>query len=293
MNLRNFFNNVSKKNRIYYAEEIGRMKPEKFKELEAEINYQINNLGIPREADLRNSMDVYQERTSDLFGNKINNYYSLATDELSAPTPTLKGNVDYNVKVNKNGLTFGEELGDKLFPNMSKMLPIGGANLRNSRYDMESAKNDKDVILVNRRTDLGNTNLTEWMDKVGIPKDARGVIYKDTSLASNKLANSKAIADYIANNEDALRKRSIDTAVVEFLWNEDPDAFIGIQHATLHNPYIDEEGYFNATLNDYYDFKRRRGLNPINIINNWGVSMQDKKKLENYFNTYYIRKRLR
>ncbi len=57
-NLRNFFNKVSNNNRIFTAEDIGNMTRNEFGALEEAINFQMNNLGIPRSIDLEGDSDV-------------------------------------------------------------------------------------------------------------------------------------------------------------------------------------------------------------------------------------------
>ena len=57
-NLKNFFNTISNNNKIYTAEDIGKMSAEEFMTNEKAIDYQMENLGIPRESDLSGNPDV-------------------------------------------------------------------------------------------------------------------------------------------------------------------------------------------------------------------------------------------
>lgn len=57
-NLRNFINAIANDNRIYTAEDIGKMTSKEFLANEKAIDYQLNNLGIPRESDLVGNPDV-------------------------------------------------------------------------------------------------------------------------------------------------------------------------------------------------------------------------------------------
>ena len=50
--LRNFINAITNDNKIYTAEDIGGMSGDEFMENEKAINYQMANLGIPRESEL-------------------------------------------------------------------------------------------------------------------------------------------------------------------------------------------------------------------------------------------------
>ena len=57
-NLRNFINAITNDNRIYTAEDIGSMTNKEFMANEKAIDYQMANLGIPRESELTGNPDV-------------------------------------------------------------------------------------------------------------------------------------------------------------------------------------------------------------------------------------------
>ena len=56
--LRNFINAITNDNRLYTAEDIGEMTNREFLDNEKAIDYQLNNLGIPRRGDLAGNPDV-------------------------------------------------------------------------------------------------------------------------------------------------------------------------------------------------------------------------------------------
>ena len=56
--LRNFINAITNDNKIYTAEDIGEMTNREFLDNEKAIDYQLNNLGIPRRGDLAGNPDV-------------------------------------------------------------------------------------------------------------------------------------------------------------------------------------------------------------------------------------------
>ncbi len=56
--LRNFINAITNDNKIYTAEDIGSMSGDEFMENEKAIDYQMANLGIPRESELTGNPDV-------------------------------------------------------------------------------------------------------------------------------------------------------------------------------------------------------------------------------------------
>lgn len=57
-NIREFFNEIANDNRIFTREDIGQMSGEEFRTHEKAIDYQLSNIGIPRNADIAASDDV-------------------------------------------------------------------------------------------------------------------------------------------------------------------------------------------------------------------------------------------
>lgn len=106
--------------------------------------------------------------------------------------------------------------------------------------------------------------------------------------------NSPEIRNYISKNySNLINNKQNHTADIEFIYNKIPtDNYLGIQNCKLYNPHITSDGYFNAMIVDYYDFKHRKGNSFPVKINNWGYSMQEKGLLENQFNIYQIREKL-
>ena len=121
LNLKNFFNTISNNNKIYTAEDIGKMSAEEFMTNEKAIDYQMENLGIPRESDLSGNPDVvyvhaytrddgtevrahYRSKPDGVGGN---NYEHSGTSTGAAediePTLKLDGGITYNnYPINKN-----------------------------------------------------------------------------------------------------------------------------------------------------------------------------------------------
>ncbi len=112
--LRNFINAITNDNKIYTAEDIGGMSGDEFMENEKAINYQMANLGIPRESDLSGNPDVvyvhaytrddgtevraHYRSKPDVVGS--NNYEHSGTSTGAAvdiePTLKLEGGITYN-----------------------------------------------------------------------------------------------------------------------------------------------------------------------------------------------------
>ena len=119
--LRNFINAITNDNKIYTAEDIGGMSGDEFMENEKAIDYQMANLGIPRESELSNNPDVvYVHAYTRDDGTEVkahyrskpdgvgsNNYEHSGTNTGAAadidPTLKLEGGITYNdYPINKN-----------------------------------------------------------------------------------------------------------------------------------------------------------------------------------------------
>lgn len=101
MALKDFFNKISNSDRIYTAEDIGRMDSEEFIANEPAIDYQLNNLGIPREAELAASDEVYVRSYTRDDGTKVRAYYRSkpnpsAAENSADQSPVLYGGVQYD-----------------------------------------------------------------------------------------------------------------------------------------------------------------------------------------------------
>ena len=119
--LRNFINAITNDNKIYTAEDIGGMSGDEFMENEKAINYQMANLGIPRESELTGNPDVvYVHAYTRDDGTEVkahyrskpdgagsNNYEHSGTStgasaNIEQPT-VLEGGITYNdYSINKN-----------------------------------------------------------------------------------------------------------------------------------------------------------------------------------------------
>lgn len=101
-NLKNFFNPVLNDNRLFTAEDIGRMTPEIFAANEQAINYQINNLGIPRNADLARNRDiVYVQAYTKNDGTRVQAHYRSKPDNIADKTTNIKRtDIEFNRTLN-------------------------------------------------------------------------------------------------------------------------------------------------------------------------------------------------
>ena len=209
-------------------------------------------------------------------------------------------NINSSNKV-EDKMTLDEKLINILGKAASPKMKVAGANLQNAMNDFEYAKKNKHAYILNSRKEILNTELNNLMDNVGIPQDARGVVYDNNSEQSQLLWQSTEIQDFVKNNlQDLISGKTEKVYDIEFIVKgnlEGLDNFLGLQHCKLYNPYITSNGYFMGIIVDYYDFEKRKYTGDIEkdafiYINNWGYSLQQKEYLENQFNIYILLEKL-
>lgn len=296
MKLKDFFNKISNSDRIYTAEDIGRMDSEEFIANEPAIDYQLNNLGIPREAELAASDEVYVRSYTRDDGTKVRAYYrskpnsSAAAENSANQSTVLYGGVQYDDYKNtadksflsdikfdnslnplsylpenvynfpvKNEMTLKERFIDNAIRPVSSFMTISGANLQNARRDFKYAQNNKNAYIVQSRSEIKNKGLDKLMDNIGIPKNSRGVIYDYNSKQSKQIFKSPEIQEYLRENySELLSNKQDNTTEIEFKkHNLFDDNYYGLQHCKLYNPHITSDGYFSGAIIDYYDFDYR------------------------------------
>ena len=288
-NLKEFFNKISNNNRIYTREDIGNMSSDEFRSHGRGIDYELANLGIPTDSDMALSDDVvYVHSYTRDDGTKVSAHYRSKAGHVTGAASNIP---NYSTQPK---MTAEETALDILGRGASRFMPIAGANLQNARRNFEYAKENDNAYIINSRSEIKNKGLNDLMDRVGILKNSRGVIYDINSEQSKKLFNSPEIRNYISKNYSKLvNNKENPAADIEFRYNKIPtDNYLGIQHCKLYNPHITSDGYFNGMIVDYYDFEHRKGNSIPTQINNWGYSMQEKGLLENQFNIYQIREKL-
>ncbi len=170
---------------------------------------------------------------------------------------------------------------------------VANSNMDNAIHDMAATKNNPFAKII-ARSDIKNAGLNKLLDNIGVPKSSRGSFYNANSVQSKQLSESKQINDFVKNNYEKILKGEIQNAPIHFngIFGKGLDNRAGIQHAIIHNPRIDNNGNFSGIIVDYYDFVHRTGLNPTNVPNNWGYSMQQRGLLENQFNIYLLYKKI-
>lgn len=253
---------------------------EKYKKLEKlwQTYQQVSNLlsrikTYAKNSDYKQVINELENFTKDNFA-QINNINS-------------NNNVEDKMTLNENIINMAGKI-------ISPHLKVAGANLQNAMNDFEYARKNKHAYILNSRKEILNTELNNLMDNVGIPQDARGVIYDNNSEQSKLLWQSPEIQDFVKNNlQDLISGKAKEVYDIEFIKYEFlDDTYYGLQHCKLFNPQITPDGYFNGIIIDYYDFVKRIVNGIGDYINNWGYSMQEKGLLENIFNIYIIYEKL-
>lgn len=209
----------------------------------------------------------------------------------------LTGGVTKNATFDDSGLSKEEIFQRDLYTGnfAQKFFPIAHTNLMNSLGGLNKVQPDTGAVVFRNRNVLQNITdngqgINNLMDNLRIPQNSRGVYYGPDSYLARKVQNSPAIQWKLFKNYNNYQNNKPDTNPINFTPLVNKDAFAGIQHATLYKPHI-ENGRFKTSVVDWYDFNHRfKGNKLLNIPNNWGAAMQDKGKLENYSNVYYIDK---
>lgn len=212
-------------------------------------------------------------------------------------SPFLYGGVTKNVMFDDRGISKEEIFQRDLYTGnfAKKNFPIAHTNLVNSLGGLNKVQPDTGAVVFKNRNDLQNitrdgTGINNLMDNLRIPQNSRGVYYSPNSYLARKVQHSPAMQWNLFKNYNNYLNNNPDSNSINFTPLMNIDAFAGIQHATLYKPHIDN-GRFKTSVVDWYDFNHRdKGNKLLNIPNNWGAEMQDKGKLENYSNVYYIDK---
>ena len=175
-------------------------------------------------------------------------------------------------------------------------MPVANTCLRNALHGFKMAKENPNVTILNSRDEVKNKSIKKALIDYKVPENSKGIYYGINSNESNKIAESNTIQMFIYENYDKLINNTIPKEIViSFEKESDKDIYYAIHGCKLVNPKITTDGYFEATIVDYYDFKYREPKNEFDLankINNAGYRLQEKGYIDNYFNIYYISKKL-
>ncbi len=312
-NLKNFFNKIANNNRIYTAEDIGNMTSKEFAENEKAINYQMKNLGIPRQSDLTNNSDVvYVHAYTKDDGTKVKAHYRSKPDGVGSNNYQNDGvttggasNVN-NLNMKNSGIKSTDakntqtadfsylENTNLITKHLAKFNAEKNANRPDARELMNIAlsgfknlpEHPEFNIFQPEAVDYVNNQLDIKASKgLTIPKNWHGVIYDKNSGFAKRLSNSPELQTQIISQYDKKSKK-FTTNQIGIGFTQDKNLNYSIGHGTILNPKI-ENGVFRGILFDKYDYKWLSKEELPNLetrkLNNSAYTIQTFKKLTNYY----------
>ncbi len=249
LNLKNFFNTISNNNKIYTAEDIGKMSAEEFMTNEKAIDYQMENLGIPRESDLSGNPDVvyvhaytrddgtevkahYRSKPDGVGGN---NYEHSGTNTGAAkdiePTLKLDGGITYNnYPINKNAGI--RNYFEHQFNNTNGFLNEIGLSLGINLLGYPSNQNDA-VALWNMASDSTGIYNHDYIRK-------NGTLYNDVDSLTSEYA------PYKTKIKNKIKSQFGDVNVPGVILHENSN----VSNAIAHSEELE-----NFIRNNYADLK--------------------------------------
>ena len=308
-NLRNFINAITNDNRIYTAEDIGSMSGKEFMVNEKAIDYQMNNLGIPRESDLAGSPDiVYVHAYTKDDGTKVRAHYRSKPDGVSGNNYKMDSaatggasNVDnFNIKYSEIRNIDPTSMKPTNYSQLETTNPFAkinaekNANRPDARELMNIAlsrfknlpEHPEFSVFQPEAAEYVNNQLNIQNSKgLTIPEDWHGVIYDKNSGFSKRLSNSPELRTQIMSKYDKKSKR-FTTNQIGIGFSEDKNLNYSIGHGTILNPRI-ENGEFKGILFDKYDYKWLSKEELPNAetrkLNNSAYALQNTPLLTNYY----------
>ena len=184
LNLKNFFNTISNNNKIYTAEDIGKMSAEEFMTNEKAIDYQMENLGIPRESDLSGNPDVvYVHAYTRDDGTEVRAHYRSKPDGV--------GSNNYQIGATSNGASANIEQPTVL---------EGGITYNDYQLQPRTTIDDYPQVIEDSLIGAFNKNLLD----VGINLVGGPILKQDDAVnfwnIASKGLTQKSNEDYIKRN---------------------------------------------------------------------------------------------
>ncbi len=311
--LRNFYNKISKNNRIISREDIGEMSPKEFEEMENAISYQIGEIGAPPNVALAEETDdvVFVHAYIKEDGTKVKAHYRSKAGQGSLEPQTNMTGGAASIQAQKSyiqnpKIKYSEIRNSELhkmvpadFTIFEIFTPPAIANLflnikrPDARELMDIALSDfknlpihnefnvlqpKEVDYANKILNIGKN------DKLAIPDNWHGVIYNDGSGFSRRLSQSPELQNQILAKYDSKKKEFLTNRIlIDF--RQDKNLSYSIGHGTVLNPQI-KNGEFRGILFDKYDFDLLYNKNldiKTKILNNSAYMLQTIKRLKNYY----------
>ena len=247
--LRNFINAITNDNKIYTAEDIGGMSGDEFMSNEKAINYQMANLGIPRESELASNSDVvyvhaytrddgtevkahYRSKPDGVGGNNYE-YSGTSTDAAASIEPTLKleGGITYNDYPISESAKIGDYFQHQINSTKGFLNEIG-LNLGINLFGYPSNQNDAVEMWNMASNPIGIYN-NDYIRK-------NGTLYNDVDSLTNEYA------PYKAKIKDKIKSQFGDVNVPGVVLHENSN----VSNAIAHSEELE-----NFIRNNYADLK--------------------------------------
>ena len=252
--LSEFFNTVSKDNRIYTAEDVGEMPLEEFRRNEKAIFHQMANLGMPRRYQLAGNDDViYVHAYTRNDGTQVKAHYRSKHGHLTGAAANIEKssnpqkadfseyaknswNIQKNMKENAN------------YPDAQELASIFLVRPKNAPKSQEYIHIEPGYAeTINQKY-----NLTAKSEKK-IPANWSGIAYSEDSTLSQNVSNSSELQNDIRKQYD-ITNNCFKKDKIDITFSNDQNLKRALGHATVLEPRIDENGYFHGILFDKYDF---------------------------------------
>lgn len=318
--LRDFFNKIANNNRIYTAEDIGEMSSNDFTKNEKAIDYQMENLGIPRKNDLNGNSDVvYVHSYTRSDGTEVKSHYRSKNGGMMTDVATnleqstmLEGGITYNDYPIGENASIGDYSQHQIdssngFLNenfLNVLINAGGYPLNqkdavalwnmasdsigiyNNDYINKNGALYNDVDSLNVEYNPYKTKIKEKVKSQFGDVNVPGVVLHENSNVSNAIANSPEMDNFIRNNYSDLKSGKEISGSMRF------GGF-----TNLHNAFgsVDvlsakvQGDYVNVTVLDTYDFNK----NDPNPLVKMGRRAQETGKLNPYFTIVKCRYKLK
>lgn len=286
------------------------MSGNEFSQNEKAIDYQMENLGIPRRNDLNGNSDVvFVHAYTKADGTEVKAHYrsknagmlTHATSNIEQPI-MLEGNVTYNDYKQSPRSTiddFPDVVENAYFGMQNKLLLDAGINFIGSRTNQNDAValwNIASAPLLNKNKEYISKNgalykninsldnkytpyKTKIREKVKYQfgkEDVPGIIFHENSTVANAISQSQELKDFVSKNISILKSGKEISGSLGFNSNSNLKNTFGkvdVLSAKLKN------GYVGVTILDTYDFNP----NEKNWKVQMGYSIQKANLLSPYF----------
>lgn len=295
-NLKDFFNKVLNDNRIYTAEDIGTMSAKEFSANEKAIDYQLENLGIPRRGDLVGNSDVVYvhaytredgTRVRAHYRSKNGGVYAGAASDVEQPL-VLNGGVSYGSKSQKSAGSFDKWVLDwgigacglakqeQDAVNLWNIASDGFMNEKNEQYINNNGKLYDSIDCLGEGYSKYKTRIKEKVQSQFGKSEIPGIVFHENSTVSNAIKNSQEFKTFVNKNLYDLKSGKDVKGSLAFRSDGNlKHAFVKIEILSSRL----KKDYVEVILLDTYDFN----ANESNWLVQRGYSAQKAGLLNPYY----------